>query len=146
MAALAVAAAGAAALAVFQLARPPGHDVAQMLPLLERRGAWPHRHLMTLEAARRLELLGEIAASAGHACEPTQTRFLGLREHRGVPLAFHALSCRDDRAFVVVLAADERGSTHVLPCARARGAGLACFEDWERLPLPGGAGRMPGGD
>ena len=67
--AVAVAAAGAA-FTVFELARPPGQDVSEMLPLLERRGAWPHHHLTGLEPARRLELLGEIAASAGHACEP----------------------------------------------------------------------------
>ncbi|MEJ2576928.1 MAG: hypothetical protein P8106_09670 [Gammaproteobacteria bacterium] len=125
-----------AAVLAFNLARPPGQRTGELLPLLDRKGQWPHRHLMQQPPSRRVRLLAEIVRSAGHACEPAGSEFLGLREDLPRPIAFHLLDCDDHTRFVVALVADALGTTHVLSCAKAAAAGYACADDWRRLPLP----------
>ena len=124
------------AVLAFNLARPPGQRTGELLPLLDRQGQWPHRHLMQQPAERRAWLLGEIVRSAGHACEPARGEFLGLREDLPRPIAYHLVDCGNGTSFVVALVADELGTTHVLSCAKAVAAGFDCADDWRRLPLP----------
>lgn len=124
----------AAAVVLFNAYRPPGEAREDIVPLLQRRGQWPHRHLMGLTPERRMWVLGQVIESSGHRCDPRSSEFEGLREDLAAPVAYHYVGCGGDGAYLVALVADEQGSTRVLDCRKARARGLDCRRDWARMP------------
>lgn len=118
----------------FNLFHPPDQDPSQLVPLLQRQGQWPHRHLMGLAPDRRAWVLGQVIESAGHRCEPFTVEFKGLREDLAHPVAYHLVNCSERADYLVALVADEQGSTQVLDCRKAYARKLDCARDWARMP------------
>ena len=131
---LLVSALALAAIAAFNLFGPADLDPDRLLPLLQRQGQWPHRHLMSLDPDQRLWVLRQVIESAGYDCEPLSTEFTGLREDLDDPVAYHYVECDQGRAFLVALVADEQGTTQVVGCHKAHARGLDCRRDWDRMP------------
>lgn len=122
------------AVVLFNLFGSVDFDRNRLLPLLQRQGQWPHQHLMSLDPDQRLWVLQQVIESAGHACEPLSTEFMGLREDLDDPVAYHLVECDESPDFLIALVADSQGTTQVLDCRRAYARGLDCRRDWERMP------------